>query len=336
MKTAINGFGRIGRIVLRAALKTGKFDELNIVAINDLTDAKTLAHLLKYDSVHGKLDVDVKVDGTDLVVKGKRIKVTAEMDPTKLPWKDMGVDVVIESTGKFTEKEGAQKHITAGAKKVIISAPSKTADTTLVLGVNSKDYDSAKHNVISMASCTTNCLGPLAKVLQANFGIKRGYMTTVHAYTNDQRILDFPHKDLRRARTAGASIIPTSTGAAKAIALVMPELKGKLDGIAMRVPTPDGSINDLVCELEKEVTAEEINAAVKKAAEGELKGILEYCVDPIVSIDVVGNSHSSVFDSLSTSVLGGKGTLVKTLSFYDNEWGYSCRLVDTAIMVGKK
>jgi len=326
MKVAINGFGRIGRNTLRAAVKMNA--NFEVVAINDLTDSKTLAHLLKYDSVQGVFDANVSAKEGAIVVNGKEIRVLAEKDPAVLPWKAMGVDVVIESTGLFTEREGAAKHLTAGAKKVLISAPAKNADATLVLGVNEKIYDPAKHSIISMASCTTNCLAPVAKVLNDTFGIKYGFMTTCHAYTNDQKILDLPHKDLRRARAAALSIIPTTTGAAKAIGEVIPELKGKLDGLALRVPTPDGSVNDLVTVLNKEVVREDVNAAVKAAADGPMKGILQYTEDPLVSVDVIGNPHSSIFDSLSTMVIGGKGNLVKTLSWYDNEWGYSCRLVD--------
>ncbi len=326
MKVAINGFGRIGRNVLRAAVKMrANFD---VVAVNDLTDPKTLAHLLKYDSVQGVFDAEVSAKEGAIVVNGKEIKVIAEKDPANLPWKAMGVDVAIESTGLFTEREGAAKHITAGAKKVIISAPAKNPDATIVLGVNEKIYDPAKHNIISMASCTTNCLAPVAKVLNDSFGIKYGFMTTCHAYTNDQKILDLPHKDLRRARAAAVSIIPTTTGAAKAIGEVIPELKGKLDGIALRVPIPDGSVNDLVTVLNKDVAREDVNAAVKAAADGPMKGILQYTEEPLVSIDIIGNPHSSIFDALSTQVIGGKGNFLKTLSWYDNEWGYSCRLVD--------
>ncbi|MEN6413891.1 MAG: type I glyceraldehyde-3-phosphate dehydrogenase [Veillonellales bacterium] len=330
-KVGINGFGRIGRNVFRAALGNPAVD---IVAVNDLTDAKTLAHLLKYDSVHGILDAEVKADGNDIVVNGKTIKVLAEKDPANLPWKDLGVDVVVESTGRFTARDKAAAHLTAGEKKVVISAPAKNEDITIVMGVNQDKYDAAKHHVISNASCTTNCLAPFAKVLHDSFGIKRGLMTTVHSYTNDQRILDLPHKDLRRARSAGMSIIPTTTGAAKAVALVLPELKGKLNGFAMRVPTPNVSVVDLVAELDKTVTAEEINAALKKAAEGELKGVLAYCDEPLVSKDFNGNPNSSIVDALSTMVI--EGNLVKVVSWYDNEWGYSNRVVDLIGFIAKK
>ncbi|GAB4332769.1 MAG: type I glyceraldehyde-3-phosphate dehydrogenase [Calditrichia bacterium] len=323
VKVAINGFGRIGRLVFKAMQND---PELDVVAINDLTDAKTLVHLLKYDSVHGRYPVPVSQDGDYLVAGDRRVKVLAEKDPTKLPWKEMGVDVVIESTGVFRSKEKLGYHIQAGAKKVILTAPAKDQlDNTVVMGVND-DTLKPEHSIVSNASCTTNCLAPVAKVLHEKFGLRRGWMTTIHAYTNDQRVLDLPHSDLRRARTAAQNIIPTTTGAAKATGLVIPELKGKLDGIAVRVPVPDGSLVDLVAELDKEVTVEEINAAIKEAAENELKGILEYCEDPVVSSDIVGNPHSSIFDSLSTRVMDGN--LVKIISWYDNEWGYSNRTVD--------
>ena len=321
-KIAINGFGRIGRLVLRKAVKENKLD---IVTINDVTDAATLAHLFKYDSVHRKFDGEVSVEGDNIIVNGKKIKVTKELDPAKLPHAAMGVQVVVESTGHFTDKEGASKHITGGAKKVLISAPAKGHDGTFVFGVNWNDYDKSKHDVISIGSCTTNCLAPVVKVINDKFGIEKGLMTTIHAYTNDQKILDLPHKDLRRARAAALSMIPTTTGAAKAISEVIPAMKGKLDGLAVRVPTSDGSLVDLCCILAKETTADEINAAVKSAADGAMKGILEYCTEQIVSIDVVGNSHSSVFDSRMTQA---KGTFVKVFSWYDNEWGFSCRMVD--------
>ena len=323
VKVGINGFGRIGRLVTRAALNDSGID---IVAINDLTDAATNAHLLKYDSVHGVLNEKISATEDNISVDGKKIKVYKEMDPANLPWGDLGVDVVIESTGKFRDRDGASKHLSGGARKVIISAPGKSPDVTLVLGVNEDVYDKDKHHIISNASCTTNCLAPVCKVLVDNFGIARGFMTTVHAYTGDQSLLDFAHKDLRRARAAAMSIIPTSTGAAKAIGEVIPVLKGKLDGFAMRVPTADGSVVDLTVELEKEVTKEEVNAAMKAEAEtSRMKGILKYTEDPIVSIDVVRDSYSSVFDALSTMAMGN---LVKVVSWYDNEWGYSCRLVD--------
>ena len=321
-KIAINGFGRIGRLVLRKAVKENKLD---VVTINDVTDAATLAHLFKYDSVHRKFDGEVSVEGDNIIVNGKKIKVTKELDPAKLPHASMGVQVVVESTGHFTDKEGASKHIAGGAKKVLISAPAKGHDGTFVFGVNWNDYDKGKHDVISIGSCTTNCLAPVVKVINDKFGIEKGLMTTIHAYTNDQKILDLPHKDLRRARAAALSMIPTTTGAAKAISEVIPAMKGKLDGLAVRVPTSDGSLVDLCCILGKETTADEINAAVKAAADGPMKGILEYCTEQIVSIDVVGNSHSSVFDSRMTQA---KGTFVKVFSWYDNEWGFSCRMVD--------
>ena len=324
VRVGVNGFGRIGRLVIRAALRQGA--DIEFVAINDLTDAKTLGHLFRYDSVHGVFPGAVEVEDEALVIDGKRLRVTSETDPAKLPWKELGADVVIESTGRFKERAAAAKHLEAGAHKVIISAPSKDPDVTICLGVNEEMYDKAKHDVISMASCTTNCLAPMAKVLVDNFGVEKGFMTTIHAYTNDQMVLDFPHKDLRRARAAAMSIIPTTTGAARAVALVIPDLEGKLDGFALRVPTPDGSATDLVVELQTEVTAEEVNAAMKAAAESDrMKGILQYQEDPIVSIDIVGNSHSSIFDPALTMA---KGTMAKCVSWYDNEWGYSSRLVD--------
>ncbi|MFD2444665.1 type I glyceraldehyde-3-phosphate dehydrogenase [Bacillus sp. CGMCC 1.16607] len=331
VKVGINGFGRIGRVVFRAALNN---PNVEVVAVNDLTDANMLAHLLKYDSVHGTLDVDVKVDGDYLVVGGHKVKVIAERDPAALPWGELGVDIVIESTGRFTKRADAAKHLEAGAKKVIISAPANDEDITIVMGVNHDKYDAANHHVISNASCTTNCLAPFAKVLNDKFGIKRGMMTTVHAYTNDQQILDLPHKDYRRARAAGESIIPTSTGAAKAVALVLPELKGKLNGMAMRVPTPNVSVVDLVAELDKTVTADEVNQVLKDAAEGELKGILAYSEEPLVSRDYNGNAASSTIDALSTMVL--EGNMVKVLSWYDNETGYSNRVVDLCDYIAQK
>ena len=331
IKVGINGFGRIGRNLLRASLNT---KEIEFVAANDITDAKTLAHLLKYDSILGNLDADVKAQGDTISVNGKPLKVLAVSDPSQLPWKDLGVDIVVESTGRFTEKDGASKHLSAGAKKVIISAPAKNEDITIVLGVNEKSYDPKKHHVLSNASCTTNCLAPVAKVLLENFGIKRGLMTTIHSYTNDQKILDLPHKDLRRARAAALSMIPTTTGAAKAVSLVLPQLKGKLDGMAIRVPTPNVSVVDLVAELDKDTTAEEVNASLKKAAEGELKGILQYCDEPLVSIDFNGNSNSSIVDALSTKVIEKK--MVKVLAWYDNEWGYSCRVRDLISYIAGK
>ena len=330
MKIAINGFGRIGRLVLRAGLDNRNLD---FAAVNDITDAKTLAHLLKYDSIHGPLEAPVKADGNTILVNGKKIEVFSEKDPKNLPWKKLGIDIAVEASGKFTEREGASQHLTAGARKVLISAPAKGPDVTLVLGVNQKNYDPVKHNLVSIGSCTTNCLAPVAKVLDDNFGIAKGFMNTVHAFTNDQRTQDQPHKDLRRARAASLSLIPTTTGAAKAISEVLPGLKGKLDGIAVRVPVADGSLLDLTCVLEKETTAEAVNAAMKKAADGELKNILEYQTDPIVSVDVVGNPHSAIFDSLSTAVVGKN--LVKVLAWYDNEWGFSCRMVETLELMGK-
>jgi len=331
VKVGINGFGRIGRNIFRQALNN---DQVEIVAINDLTDADMLAHLLKYDSVHGRLDADVKADGEDIVINDKKIHVTSERDPANIDWKAHGVEVVIESTGIFTDREAAQKHIDAGAKKVVISAPASNEDFTVVLGVNDDKYDASKHHVISNASCTTNCIAPFTKVLNDSFGVKRGLMTTVHAYTNDQKILDFPHKDYRRARAAAENIIPTSTGAAKAVGKVLPELDGKLNGMAMRVPIPDGSITDLVVELEKNVTAEEVNDAFRKAAEGDLKGILEYTDEPIVSSDIVGSTYSSIVDGLSTMVL--EDNLVKVVSWYDNEMGYSARCIDLAVFLKEK
>jgi glyceraldehyde 3-phosphate dehydrogenase len=331
VKVGINGFGRIGRNVLRAALNNS---DVEIVAINDLTDANMLAHLLKYDTVHGTLQADVKVDGEYLIVGGKKVKVLAERDPAQLGWGELGVEVVVESTGRFTKREDAAKHLEAGAKKVIISAPADNEDITIVMGVNEDKYDAANHHVLSNASCTTNCLAPFAKVLNDNFGIKRGMMTTVHSYTNDQQILDLPHKDYRRARAAAENMIPTSTGAAKAVSLVLPELKGKLNGMAMRVPTPNVSIVDLVAELDKSVTAEEINAAFRTAAEGPLKGILAYSELPLVSSDYNGSSASSTIDALSTMVL--EGNMVKVLSWYDNEVGYSSRVVDLIGYIGQK
>jgi glyceraldehyde 3-phosphate dehydrogenase len=331
VKVGINGFGRIGRVVFRAALNN---PNVEVVAVNDLTDANTLAHLLKYDSVHGKLNEDVKVDGDYLVVGPHRVKVIAERDPAQLGWGDLGVEVVVESTGRFTKRSDAAKHLEAGAKKVIISAPASDEDITVVMGVNHEKYDAANHHVISNASCTTNCLAPFAKVLNDKFGIKRGMMTTVHSYTNDQQILDLPHKDLRRARAAAENIIPTSTGAAKAVSLVLPELKGKLNGGAMRVPTPNVSLVDLVVELEKDVTVDEINSALKAASEGELKGILAYSEEPLVSGDYNGNPSSSTIDALSTMVM--EGSMAKVISWYDNETGYSHRVVDLVEYIAKK
>jgi len=330
VRVAINGFGRIGRLALKAGLAN---NELEFVAINDLTDAKTLAHLFKYDSTFGIFDGTVEAKEASIVINGKEIKVTAERDPSKLPWKALNVDLVIESTGHFTDAEKAKAHITAGAKKVIISAPAKGEDITICMGINDKNYDAAKHNIISNASCTTNALAPMAKVLDEAFKIKRGLMTTIHSFTNDQVTLDFPHKDLRRARTASASMIPTSTGAAKAIGLVLPTLKGKLNGMSMRVPTVDVSIVDLTVEVEKSTTKEEVNAIFKKASDSNLKGYLEYTDAPLVSRDFLANKHSAIFDSGITEVM--EGTLVKVFGWYDNEWGYSNRLIDLTAMVGK-
>ena len=330
LKVGVNGFGRIGRNFLRASLESGA--NFEIVGVNDLTDNATLAHLLKYDSILGRLKQPVTFTDTTITVGGKTISVSAERDPANIPWGKLGVDVVVESTGIFTKASDAQKHITAGAKKVIISAPATDEDITIVMGVNHEKYDSAKHNIISNASCTTNCLAPMAKVLNDEFGIVRGLMTTIHAYTNDQVILDFPHKDLRRSRAAALSIIPTSTGAAKAISLVLPELKGKLDGYALRVPVPTGSATDLTVELAKEASVTDINSALKKASEGSLKGYLTYTEDPIVSADIVTDPSSCIVDAGLTKVIG---TTVKVVGWYDNEWGYSNRLVDLIQYIGK-
>ncbi len=335
IKVGINGFGRIGRQFLRAKLKYDKDNNLDIVAVNDLYDPKTLAHLLKYDSIYGILDAEVRAGDDYIEVNGEKIKILSVKDPGLLPWKDLGIDVALESTGIFRTREGAEKHLTAGAKKVVVSAPTKKdgADITMVLGVNHNNYDKEKHNIISNASCTTNALAPLCKVLHENFVIKNGFMTTIHAYTNDQRILDLPHKDLRRARAAALSAIPTSTGAASAIGLVIPELSGKLDGLAVRIPVAVGSLVDLTVEVEKSCSVEDVNSAFKKASqEPEFKGILKYCEDPIVSADVVGDSYSTVFDALSTFK---KENLIKVLSWYDNEWGYSSRLYDLMIYIMK-
>jgi glyceraldehyde 3-phosphate dehydrogenase len=325
----INGFGRIGRLVFRAA--RGK--DLDIVGVNDLTDARTLAHLLKWDSVHGRYPGEVEAEDGAIVVDGKRIPVLAERDPAKLPWKKLGAGLVIESTGHFTDRAGAGKHLQAGAERVVISAPATDPDVTIVLGVNDEVFDPAKHRIVSNASCTTNCLAPVAKVLHDTFGIRHGWMTTVHAYTNAQVTLAFPHTDLRRARAAGLSMIPTSTGAARAIGLVLPALKGRLDGFALRVPTADVSVVDLAVKLEKSTSAEEVNAAMRRAAEGPLKGILEYCEEPLVSVDFLGNSHSSIIDAENTKVMDGD--FAKVLSWYDNEWGYSCRVVDLALKIAR-
>jgi len=331
LRVGINGFGRIGRLVVRAAVQ--RKAPLEFVAVNDLTDARTLALLLKYDSVHRTWpEAGLAEDGKHLTVSGKRLEVLAEKDPAKLPWKALGVDVVVEATGHFTDRAGAAQHLTAGARSVLVSAPAKGVDLTFVIGVNDDQFDRAKHTVVSIGSCTTNCLAPVAKVLHESFGIEHGFMTTIHAYTNDQRILDLPHKDLRRARAAAVNLIPTSTGAAKAIGVVLPELNGKLDGISVRAPVSDGSLVDLVCRVKTKTDAASINAAIEKAAKGPLRGVLEYCTDPIVSSDVVGNPASSVFDSLSTLVMDG--TMVKTLSWYDNEWGFSQRVVDALVKMG--
>ena len=330
-KIGINGFGRIGRNVLRAALTRS---DVEVVATNDLTDTKTLAHLLKYDSILGQLDADVKAEADGISVNGKKIRVFAIKDPAEIDWSSLGVEVVVESTGRFTEAADAAKHLKGSVKKVIISAPAKNEDITIVMGVNDSAYDPKKHNIISNASCTTNCLGPVTKVLQEKFGIEKGSMTTIHSYTNDQNVLDFPHKDLRRARAAALNMIPTTTGAAKAIGLVMPELKGKLDGYAMRVPTPNVSVVDFNAILKTETTTEAVNAALKEAANGALKGILGYTEDPVVSTDMLHNSNSSIVDAQLTKVLGGN--LVKVVSWYDNEWGYSVRVVDLVVFLAKK
>ncbi|KUN87323.1 glyceraldehyde-3-phosphate dehydrogenase [Streptomyces bungoensis] len=332
IRVGINGFGRIGRNYFRALLEQGA--DIKVVAVNDLGDTATTAHLLKYDTILGRLKQEVSHTADTITVDGHTIKVLSERNPADIPWGELGVDIVIESTGIFTKKEDAAKHIAGGAKKVLISAPAKDEDITIVMGVNQDKYDAANHHVISNASCTTNCVAPMAKVLDENFGIVKGLMTTVHAYTNDQRILDFPHKDLRRARAAAENIIPTTTGAAKATALVLPQLKGKLDGIAMRVPVPTGSVTDLVVELGREVTKDEVNAAFQKAAEGELKGLLDYTEDPIVSSDIVNAPASCTFDSSLTMVQDGKS--VKVIGWYDNEWGYSNRLVDLTVFVGNQ
>ncbi len=332
VKVGINGFGRIGRLVYRAAMGNPNLD---IVAVNDITDAKTLTHLLKYDSIHGVLDSEIKAEGNFIVVDGKKMEVFAEKDPSSLPWKRLGVDLVVESTGKFRSADDAKKHLDAGAKKVLISAPAKGKGgpvLNIVLGVNQEKYD-PKAQILTIGSCTTNCLAPIAKVLNDNFGIVRGFMTTVHAYTADQRLLDAPHKDLRRARAAALAIVPTTTGAAKAISLIMPELEGKLDGVALRVPVATGSIVDLTCELSKNVTVQDINNAMKEASEGRMKGILQYTEDPIVSADVIHNPHSSIFDALSTMVMGKN--LAKVFSWYDNEWGFSCRMVEMLELMAK-
>ncbi len=331
IKVGINGFGRIGRNIMRAALGN---KDIDFVAVNDITSAETLAHLLKYDSVLGNLKSDIRATSDGISVDGDEFKVLSVKDPAQLPWKDLGVEVVFESTGKFTKREDTQKHLAAGAKKVIVTAPAKGPDVTLVFGVNDAIYDPAKHHIISNASCTTNCLAPVAKVLHEQFGIVKGWMTTIHSYTNDQNLLDLPHKDLRRARAAALSMIPTTTGAASALGEVIPALKGKLDGFAMRVPTPNVSVVDLAVLLAKKTTAQEVNAAFKAAADGPLKGILEYVTAPLVSIDFRGNPHSSMLDSAYTKVMDGD--FVKVLSWYDNEWGYSCRCIDLLALIQKK
>jgi glyceraldehyde 3-phosphate dehydrogenase len=332
MKVAINGFGRIGRLLYRAAIE--RKAKIDFVAVNDITDAKTLAHLLRYDSVHGRFNADVQVKGNDLLVNGNELKVLSQKDPAQLPWKDLGIYLAVESTGLFTDREGASKHLTAGAKKVLISAPAKNPDATIVIGVNENTYDHDKHNLISNASCTTNCVAPVAKILHENFGIKRALMTTAHAYTNDQRVTDLVHKDLRRARAAALNIIPTTTGAATAVGLVMPELAGRIDGIALRVPTPDVSIVDLTADLNKQTTKEEINTAFKTAADGPLKGILEYTDEPIVSTDVLHSTYSAVYDAQLTMVTDKN--FAKVFAWYDNEWGFSCRMVEQMELIGKK
>ncbi len=329
LRVGISGFGRIGRLVMRAAVDRNA--PIEFVAVNDITDAPTLAHLLKYDTVHRTWNKAGKAEDGCLVVNGKKIRVLAEKEPAKLPWKELGVDAVIEATGKFTDRAGASQHLVAGARHVLVSAPAKDADLTFVMGVNHQQFDKAKHQVVSIGSCTTNCLAPVAKVLNDTFGIEHGLMTTIHAYTNDQKILDLPHKDLRRARAAAQNMIPTSTGAAKAIGLVMPELKGKLDGFAVRVPVMNGSVVDLTVVVKKATDRDAVNAAMKAAAEGPMKGYLEYCTDPIVSTDVIGNPHGSVFDALSTVVMAGN--MVKVLSWYDNEWGFSQRVVDALLLM---
>jgi len=329
IRVSINGFGRIGRNVLRAALGHSQYGKkFEIVAVNDLGNTKVLAHLLKYDSIYGKFNGNIEVINEGIKVNGKTIKFLSQVNPSKLPWKDLNIDVTVESTGIFRTREGASQHLEAGTKKVIISAPAKDPDITIVLGVNDHLYDAKEHNIISNASCTTNSLAPPVKIINDTFGIEQGFMTTIHSYTGDQRILDFPHKDLRRARAAAVSIIPTTTGAAKAVSLVIPELKGRIDGMAVRVPTPDGSLTDFTCILKRDVTKDEVNNALRDAAQGRLKGIMQYSEEPLVSVDIVGNPHSSIIDGLSTKVNGERGNLLKILSWYDNEWGYSCRIVD--------
>ena len=329
VNVAINGFGRIGRLILRVGIKD---KSINWICVNDVTDAKTLAHLFKYDSVHGKFNGTVENADDSLIIDGKKIKVLAVLDPQKLPWKDMEIDVVVESTGRFTERQDAEQHLKAGAKKVLISAPAKNPDITIVMGVNENKYDKNRHHIVSNASCTTNCLAPVAKILHDNFRIKRGFMTTIHAYTADQKLVDSPHKDLRRARQAALSIIPTTTGAAKAVAEVIPELKGKLDGLAFRVPVATGSVTDFVCELEKSTTKEELNKVFEQASK-KLKGILYYTTEPIVSVDIITDPNSSIFDSELTNVIDG--SFVKVVAWYDNEWGFSERMVDVIKLIRK-
>lgn len=334
IRVGINGFGRIGRQVVRAAKMQGVAD-LDIVAVNDLTDNATLAHLFKYDSVHGQYDGDVSQDSDGITIDGDKIRILAEKDPAKLPWKDLGVDIVLESTGRFTKADDARKHLDGGAKKVVISAPATNEDITIVMGVNSDKYDPAKHHIVSNASCTTNCLVPMVKVIRDNFGFQHGTMVTIHSYTNDQAVLDMPHKDLRRARAAAVSMIPTTTGAAKATSLVIPEVKGKIDGIAIRVPTPDVSLTDLTCVVDRPVTRDEVNAAFRAATnEGSLVGVLGYSEEPLVSVDYIGNANSCTLDAQSTIVVNG--TLVKVSGWYDNEWGYSSRCVDLLRMIGAR
>jgi glyceraldehyde 3-phosphate dehydrogenase len=332
-KIGINGFGRIGRLVFRA-INQHYGDKLEIAAVNDLTDAKTNAHLLKYDSTYGIYPGKVEASSDSIIVDGETTKVIAERDPAKIPWKDLGIDIVLESTGLFTDASKAAAHLQGGAKKVIISAPATNEDITIVMGVNEEKYDPRKHNIVSNASCTTNCIAPVVKILNDTFGVNRGLLTTIHAYTNDQRLLDTYHKDLRRARSAAMNIVPTTTGAAKAVSLVIPEVKGKLHGISLRVPVPTVSICDLVCDLGKDVTVDQINTAFKEAADGKLKDILEYCTEPLVSTDFKGNQHSAIFDALQTMVLGGN--MIKVIAWYDNEWGYSCRMADLALYMLNK
>jgi glyceraldehyde 3-phosphate dehydrogenase len=329
IRIVINGFGRIGRNILRSALQHSQYGKkFEIIAVNDLGNTEILAHLLKYDSIYGKFDGVVNTKNNGIEVNGKLIKFFSQVNPSKLPWKKINTDIVIESTGIFRTREGAKKHLQAGANKVVITAPAKEPDLTIVLGVNEHLYDFDKHNIISNASCTTNSLAPPVKILNDKFGIEKAFMTTIHSYTGDQRILDFPHKDLRRARAAAVSIIPTTTGAAKAVSLVIPELKGKIDGLAVRVPTPDGSLTDLTCVLKKDATKDYINSELKKASKGSLLGIMQYSEEPLVSVDIIGNPHSAIIDGLSTKVIGERGNLAKIFSWYDNEWGYCCRVVD--------